>query len=309
MGGINLIEPSEDWERRAGTAVLLAILMISLIVLQAAILMPTAQAAFTPTASFTASPTSGCSPLTVAFTDSSSGNGRTITKWQWDFNGDGTFERTDTTKPAAFNYVYPTSGTFSAKLKVTTSGGTNTKAISIAVYGPPTAVFSGTPTSGCGPLAVTFTDASSGNSQTITKWEWDFNGDGTIDHTDTTTPAPFVYIYTAPGIYTPKLIVTTACGTNTSTKAAYIAVSTLPNVVPGSYGPVCASSGKITLGGTPAGGTWYGDGVVNNAFDPAATVPGDHLLTYVYVNSNGCNVSGTTTITVLPLPLTAIIVD
>ncbi len=42
-----------------------------------------------PTSNFTATPSSGCSPLTVAFANTSNGNGRTITGWTWDF-GDST---------------------------------------------------------------------------------------------------------------------------------------------------------------------------------------------------------------------------
>ena len=38
-----------------------------------------------PTANFTATPTSGCAPLTVTFADTSNGNGRAITGWTWDF--------------------------------------------------------------------------------------------------------------------------------------------------------------------------------------------------------------------------------
>jgi PKD repeat protein len=172
---------------------LLMLLMIS-------ILMQPVSASGAPTAAFSASPTSGCSPLAVTFTDTSNGNGYTITKWEWDFNGDGTIDRTDTTKPSPFAYTYTTSGTYTVTLKVTTSYGTNTKtrANYITAQGS-TADFTATPTSGCSPLTVTFTNAAQGISKTITKWEWDFNGDGTIDRTDTTAPSPFAYTYNTPG--------------------------------------------------------------------------------------------------------------
>ena len=39
-----------------------------------------------PTAAFTYSPSSGDAPLTVDFTDTSNGNGHTITAWSWNFN-------------------------------------------------------------------------------------------------------------------------------------------------------------------------------------------------------------------------------
>jgi PKD repeat protein len=53
-----------------------------------------------PTAGFNANPTSGTAPLTVTFTDTSTGN---ITTWSWNF-GDGT---TSTAKNAAKTYTNP----------------------------------------------------------------------------------------------------------------------------------------------------------------------------------------------------------
>jgi len=45
----------------------------------------------------------------------------------------------------------------------------------------------------------------------------------------------------------------------------------------------------VTLtGATPAGGTYNGDGVVGNTFDPALAGVGSHEITYTYSNSFGC---------------------
>jgi len=209
-------------------AVLLPVVFL-LILLQVYILTQTVSASGTPTAAFSASPLSGCSPLTATFTDTSNGNGYTITKWDWDFNGDGAIDRTDTTKPGPFTYTYITPGTYTVTLKVTTSYGTNTKTRTnyITAQGSK-ADFTATPTSGCSPLTVTFTNAALWTSKSITKWQWDFTGDGTIERTDTTTPSPFTYIYSTPGTYTVKLTTTTSCGTNTMTKTGYIIVYSPP---------------------------------------------------------------------------------
>ena len=43
------------------------------------------------------------------------------------------------------------------------------------------AQFIASPTSGTAPLEVTFTDQSTGD---ITAWQWDFDGDGTIDNVE-----------------------------------------------------------------------------------------------------------------------------
>ena len=47
--------------------------------------------------------------------------------------------------------------------------------------------------------------------------------------------------------------------------------------------------GPVTLSGaTPAGGTYSGDGVVDNVFDPAQAGTGTHEITYTYSDSFGC---------------------
>jgi hypothetical protein len=46
----------------------------------------------------------------------------------------------------------------------------------------------------------------------------------------------------------------------------------------------------VTLtGGTPVGGTYSGDGVVGNTFDPSLAGAGSHEITYTYSDSNGCS--------------------
>ena len=170
----------------------------------------------------------------------------------------------------------------------------------ITIYGPPTADFTATPSSGCPPLTVTFTDTSNGKGRIITGWTWDF-GDGTTYSGQT----PPVHIYPNKGTYTAKLTVTSSCGTGT--KTAYITVSQ-PVVVPGTYGPACIIGSNVTLAGSPAGGTWLGDGVSGNIFHPSAAGPGNHVLTYQYTSGSSCSFSNTTTLTVVPLPQTTITV-
>jgi len=68
-----------------------------------------------PTASFTATPTSGDAPLTVAFTDTSTAGDYSITGWAWDF-GDS---NTSTLQNPSHNYSTP--GTYSVVLTVTDS--------------------------------------------------------------------------------------------------------------------------------------------------------------------------------------------
>jgi PKD repeat protein len=65
-----------------------------------------------PVADFTYTPASGAAPLTVAFTDASTG---VVNSYAWDFNNDGT---TDSTLQNP-SYTYTTAGIYSVKLTVT----------------------------------------------------------------------------------------------------------------------------------------------------------------------------------------------
>ena len=70
-----------------------------------------------PNADFSATPTNGATPLTVQFTDLSTGN---PTSWAWDFNNDGIVDSTDQ-NPV---YTYNTDGIYTVKLTVSNSYGT-----------------------------------------------------------------------------------------------------------------------------------------------------------------------------------------
>jgi PKD repeat protein len=74
--------------------------------------------ALIPVADFTASPTSGIAPLTVQFTDASTG---IITSWAWDFDNNGTVDSTDQSP----SYIYNNGGIYAVKLTVTGPGGSH----------------------------------------------------------------------------------------------------------------------------------------------------------------------------------------
>ena len=73
-----------------------------------------------PVANFTADPMSGAYPLTVEFTDQSTGN---ITSWFWDF-GDGSTSTSTEQNPI---YIYNNAGTYTVSLTVTSSGRSHTE--------------------------------------------------------------------------------------------------------------------------------------------------------------------------------------
>ena len=108
-------------------------------------------------------------------------------------------------------------------------------------FGQLNAQFSANQTSGCFPLAVAFTDASTGSPNS---WNWDFG-----DANSSTQQNPS-HNYTSPGTYTVTLTVGNGTGTDTEIKTSYITVFTGPTAsfttVPDS---VC-SGGTITFTST-----------------------------------------------------------
>jgi len=195
----------------------------------------------TPVANFAGSPTSGMAPLTVNFTDQSTGD---ITEWLWNF---GDTSPTNNEQNPTHNYDDP--GIYTVSLTVTGPGGTDTetKTNYITVTEepiPPVADFSGTPTTGTVPLEVSFTDTSTGE---ITGWSWDFDNNGTEDSTNQNS----TYTYYDAGTFSVTLEVTGPGGIDTETKTNYITVTT-----PIQYNLTVntVDSGSVTL--DPAGGTY-----------------------------------------------------
>jgi uncharacterized repeat protein (TIGR01451 family) len=81
-----------------------------------------------PVASFTASPSSGAAPLSVNFTDTSTGG--VATSWTWTF-GDG---NTSAAQNPANIYINP--GAYSAQLIASNGGGWSTNSATIHIYSP-----------------------------------------------------------------------------------------------------------------------------------------------------------------------------
>ncbi|MBL4658103.1 MAG: PKD domain-containing protein, partial [Flavobacteriales bacterium] len=125
-----------------------------------------------PVADFSANVTSGCSPLTVTFTDIST-NGPT--QWLWDF---GNSNNSVNQNPSA---IYTNPGTYTVTLTATNGSGNDTevKTAFITVFQSPVAGLSGDTTLGCKPLMVQFSDVSITGTGTINDWLWDF-GDGNV---------------------------------------------------------------------------------------------------------------------------------
>ncbi len=171
-----------------------------------------------PMADFRGEPRSGSAPLSVAFFDRSNPGSAVITHWSWDFGDGGTRTGQNPT------YTYTRPGTYTVRLSITSSAGTDSenKPDYVVVSSPgegeggeegeemsPTAAFSASPESGPAPLTVNFTDTSDPGSATISAWYWEF-GDG-----NTSTQQHPTHTYTEPGTYHASLSVNTPVGSDT----------------------------------------------------------------------------------------------
>jgi PKD repeat protein len=197
--------------------------------------------AVVPVPDFSASVTSGEAPLTVSFTDESSGS---PTEWQWNF-GDSSDILTEYNP----THTYTKAGTYTVTETVTNEAGkdTETKTDYITVTAPestdissqstetaipdaasqstviaPVPDFSASITSGEAPLTVTFIDESTGSPN---EWKWNF-GDGSpiIDGTTSAYKNP-THTYVKAGIYDVKETAINSAGKNTKTKSSYITVT------------------------------------------------------------------------------------
>jgi len=103
--------------------------------------------------------------------------------------------------------------------------------------------FEASPTYGTAPLAVTFTNKSTG---AIIQWQWDFDNDGTVDSYEQNPQ----WTYNNPGWYTVKLTVSDGTNTNTCVKEKCILV------VAGNVYYVDGVNGDDANGGTGWSDAW-----------------------------------------------------
>lgn len=192
-----------------------------------------------PVASFAQSGTSGTSPYSVSFLDTSTNY---PTAWQWtaSLNGTGTASTFSTSQNPTYSFY---TGNWKILLTATNTGGSNTSTqnswVNVSASGAvlPTANFTCTPTTGMAPLTSTCTDSSTG-SPTSWVWSWKpvYRGDEYYTDFSTVQNPVYAFPYTdnlgiAPGHITVKLVATNSAGSNTTTRSDYI-VTTASIVAP-----------------------------------------------------------------------------
>lgn len=266
-----------------------------------------------PTASFTATPTSGSAPLNVAVNgNGSTDSDGTISSYSWDW-GDSSPDTTGVS--TAHQYTNP--GNYMITLTVTDNeGATDTETANITVSAPsnnaPVAAFDATPTSGLAPLTVNVDAASSTDSDgTIVSYSWDW-GYATPDSTGETSS----HEYTAGSNYVITLTVMDDDGA-TDTATAEIIVTSPSNNTPTASFTASPLSGTVSLlvnvnggGSSDSDGTissyvWsWGDNTANGSGITAShtyTIAGTYTITLTVTDDDGATDTHTTDITVNPV--------
>ncbi|HRL10378.1 MAG TPA: PKD domain-containing protein, partial [Aggregatilineales bacterium] len=235
-----------------------------------------------PDAAFRASVTEGNAPLSVQFTNDSTG---TVLGYEWNF-GDGSPVVGD----ANPSHTFQQAGTYTVRLTAFGENRTSDFAeVNISVSeppAPPDASFLAQPEQGSAPLTVQFTNQSSGVGITN---NWDF-GDGT---TSSTTETIFTHQFTANGVYTVRLTVNDELGRSDEFTRQITVTDALQAAFNASTAGLLAqftdtSSGNIT--------SWqwnFGDGATSAEQNPSHTYANGGTYTVTLSISDGVNGNST----------------
>lgn len=183
-----------------------------------------------PTATTNASATQGSTPLQVNFNGSGVDPDGTIVFYEWDFDGDATYDWFNHANGTA-SYMYSAAGSYNATIRVTDNDGNQANASETITVDDdaeqPTASFTATPAKGNTPITVNLNaTASTIQTGSITQYDWDF-GDSNTGSGSTTS-----HTYTQSGNYTVTLTVTGSNGTtDTATTTISVIDSGLPTAV------------------------------------------------------------------------------
>jgi gliding motility-associated-like protein len=243
-------------------------------------------------AGFTASPTSGCPPLLVSFTNTTSP--ATGTTYSWDMgNGSGPITLTD---PGT---SYLTSGTYTVTLTATHGVTSSSHTQIITVYPTPDIHFTASDTAICPGIPVTFSNTTNGGVPGPVTYLWSF-GDGY-----TSTNSAFSHFYSIPGHFNITLNATNANGCPASfTKPTYIHVFTPPvPVFTVNNNHFCHTPGNAVFASAPTGDgpltyRWtFGDGTLPSLLaSPAHSYlsPGNYIAQFRVTDVHGCPDSNST---------------
>ncbi len=217
-----------------------------------------------PEAIFTATPNTGCTPLTVSFTNTSNDASPT-NNFSWDF-GNGVVLNNTITPP---DQTYATQGAYTVRLIAKNACGNDTAYSNINVYNLPFASFSMNPSTGCVPNTATFTNNSLGQNNT---YEWYVNG-----NLLSVANTPIANFFTAGTfVYVIRLVATNACGSDDTTITYTFSPRSIADFTISNTSICSGSSATFTNNSSGTNLTYSWDFGNTNT----ATTSGPHTQTY-----------------------------
>ena len=243
-----------------------------------------------PTAKFTATPTHGCIPLSVQFTDqSTAGVGSSITGWQWTY-GDGGSNNIAQNP----NYNFTLVGSFNVVLIATDNNGctddTTWTTPIVTTNKPPVANFTPSVLQSCtAPLTVSFANNSSAGNGGALSYTWDFGNGAPTSNLQTPTSVT----YNTTGIYNVTLTVDEANGC-AATKTIPIVVSKPLSAFALTNGDTICPNQNYLFNNLSLGATSYawdfGDASSSNSTNPSKSyaLPGTYNVKLT-ASANGCS--------------------
>lgn len=239
-----------------------------------------------------------------------------VARYEWDFDGDGSFE-TDAATAKILPHTFTSAGTVNVGLRVTDERGVSTThRAPVVVTTRPTARFLATPPTISPGQTIAFDGSTSSDPEgPIARFEWDLNNDGVFERDTGTTPTTS-QLFGAPGTYPVVLRVTDGDGAK-ATVTGSVLVRNLAPAASISISPSPAAEGQSVLldasASSDADGSivrydWDLDG--NGTFETStATTP---TLSHAYPNAGSFNIAvrvrddrGATSVASAPLTVTA----
>ncbi len=252
-----------------------------------------------PTVSIAATPSSQCinQPVSIGISGPAPVPGST---YQWTFTGGSPASSTST---GPVNVSWPTAGSKTASLVLTSNGCASLPAsTTITVTNPASATLS-VPATACvgAPISISAAGVFAGG----TTFTWNFNG-GTI--LSGSGQGPYSISWGSAGAKTVGL--TTSLGACSSTSSGNITIQAAPIVSIGAPATVCeGQAAAINFTGTAAAGATYNWNFGAGASPATASTAGPHSVTWtgsgsktvsLSVSAGGCTTSSTQTLTVQP---------
>lgn len=214
-----------------------------------------------PETAFGMSPSIGCAPLLVNFTNQSV-NYSPLNNFKWYFGDGATMFSVPFSNPVSHTYI--SADTFDVMLVAGNFCGFDTAIQQVIVQGPPRASFSVTPSSGCLPSSLTVNNLTVGSGN---NYQWTVNG-GNFGTGTTPTPG---YLHPLVTTYVIKLTATNPCGSDDTTITLNFDAPTVANFTI-SDDSVCVGE-NVTLTSTSTGAAlvynWdFGNGNTSGSLGP-----------------------------------------